>query len=169
MVGIDDVKNIISLYDLRDSARIKRKAVGKNVIIMGSGFIAMELLQPLNSIAKSIKVIQRSRRPYGLILGDTIGRLVQQMCAKRYSKVEFVGCDEVKKVIGNNTKEISSVITLKKRELKCELLIYAIGGVPNTEFLQFYPKFSESKKYMLPNTSLGMHSSGFIPVNEVCP
>jgi pyruvate/2-oxoglutarate dehydrogenase complex dihydrolipoamide dehydrogenase (E3) component len=160
----------MGLYDLRDSLKIKQKSTGKNVVIMGSGFIGMELLGPLNIIAKSVTVVQRSSRPYGIVLGETVGRLVQSTCERRYKKVSFVSCDEIKQAIGNDMNEVTKVVTLKKREIDCDLLIFAIGGVPNTEFLQPFEFLGgkENISKIPPEMALGMLNTGYIPVTEVC-
>lgn len=169
MIG-SDLKNVLSLYDLRDSRKIKDKCSGKTVVIMGAGFIAMELLGPLSSIATQIYVIHRSKRPYGQVLGDTVGRLVQQTLIRKHKKkVVFVSCDAIKQIYGNGNKEVVKLTTMKNRELKCDVVIFATGGIPNTGFVMSYKSELENDGFKLPEEAgLGINQAGHIPVNEVC-
>lgn len=163
-----DLGNIETLYDLRDSRRIKEKSKGNVVVMMGAGFIAMEILPSLSLLARRVYVIHRSKRPYGITFGDSVGRVVQQHLLKKFGRnVRFICSDAIKKIYGNAKKNVWKIRTLKKRSIRCDLVIFAIGGIPNTDMILPYKPQLENDGFKLPHEpALGMQG-GFIPVNEV--
>jgi pyruvate/2-oxoglutarate dehydrogenase complex dihydrolipoamide dehydrogenase (E3) component len=151
---------------LKDSARIKKKTEGKSVVIMGTGFIAMELISSLHSHCKDITVLGRSKRPYGAVLGETVGRIIEQKVTEKWKNITIYGCEEIKRIKGDDHGKVRKVVTTKKREISCDVVIYAIGAVPNTEFL--LPPIEEGDlTTAIPKLPLNALSSGHIPTNEV--
>jgi NADPH-dependent 2,4-dienoyl-CoA reductase/sulfur reductase-like enzyme len=104
-----------------------------------------------------------------MVLGDTIGRLIQQWIIQKYGKkITFIPCDALKQIYGNKNKEVTSVLTLKKRKINCDLVVFAMGGAPSTDYILPYRRRKEDEGFKFPHApALGMNSAREIPVNEV--
>ncbi len=152
----DDLKNIFYLHSLAQCLNIMEVAgvQGKELVLVGSSFISMELAEALSPTASKIHIVSRSRVPYGLAFGETIGEVLLKHFLSKLSNVVFHASAEVKEFIGD-TGEVSEVITSNGEKLKCDLVVIAIGGTPNTQFLK--------------DTGIQLHSTNnSILVNKVC-
>jgi pyruvate/2-oxoglutarate dehydrogenase complex dihydrolipoamide dehydrogenase (E3) component len=127
------LKNIITLSTLEDSIQVAVLARGSSVVILGSSFIAMELAEALVPIAKHIHIISRAKAPYGVVLGETTGKVILQHFLECVRNVTFHCTDDVYAFQGNAKNEVETVVTMKKRVLPARVVVVAIGAVPNTE------------------------------------
>ncbi|CAG7818905.1 unnamed protein product [Allacma fusca] len=136
-----DLKNIITLYNMEDASQIASQAAGKDVLICGSSFIAMELATSLKSKANQVNIIGRSRSPYGIVLGPSTGKAILNHLLEGPdgNKVRYWGIDEVKSFEGNDKNEVVKAFTMKKKAFDAQLVILAIGAIPNTDFLEDTP------------------------------
>lgn len=148
-----DLKGVLTLYDLADSNKIKEAVSGKTLVVMGGGFISMELIPPLCAVCEKVIVMYRGSYPYGALLGEKIALAVQQMLSDKFKeKLAFISGDSIKEIVGSESQEVASVLTDKGQSLSCGAVLYAIGSVPNTEYL----------KDQLTNLT----PQGFIPVDK---
>ena len=101
----------------------------------------MELATSLRTKAKHINIIGRSRSPYGIVLGPTTGKAILNhlLSIPDGNKIRYWGVDEVKSFEGNSQGEVTRVLTVKRRAFEAQLVILAIGAVPNTEYLEDTP------------------------------
>ena len=134
-----DLKNIVTLTTLNEATVIAKRAVGNSVCIIGSSFIAMELAESLSRIALHVHILSRGKAPYGLVLGETTGKAILQHFLLSVKNVTFHCTDDVYCFQGNPRGEVVRVLTMKKRTLPAELVVIAIGGIPNTDFLLTTP------------------------------
>jgi NADPH-dependent 2,4-dienoyl-CoA reductase/sulfur reductase-like enzyme/nitrite reductase/ring-hydroxylating ferredoxin subunit len=159
-------RNVLTLHSLKDSARIMEKTRGKTVVIFGAGFIGMELASSLQSHCESITILSRNPRPYGTILGESVGRMIQQRIIRKHPNIKFFGCEDIRKIQGDKVrKRVTGIVTLKGREIRCDVVIFAIGGIPCTDFLlNAYDtvEFGKAARKL----PLNMSHEGYIPVNE---
>ncbi|CAL8118627.1 unnamed protein product [Orchesella dallaii] len=150
-----NLKNIYTISDIHEAQRVYDVSKGKTVVIEGSGFIAMELVSTMKNYAKMSYIVTRQKRPFQTVLGETIGKALQRHIMKNVSNVEFFTFDEIRSITGNEKGEVKMVKTLKKREINCDVVVYAIGSVPNSEL------FSADKRALV-------SKSGHIVVTEFC-
>lgn len=149
-----DLKNIFTISSISEAQEVYDTCKGKTVVIEGSGFVAMELVSTLKNYAKMCYIITRQKRPYQTVLGETVGRALQRLVMNHVPHLEFYCFDEIRKIVGNSSGEVKSVKTLKKKEIPCDVVVYAIGSVPNSEL------FAEDKRALV-------SKSGHIVVTEV--
>jgi len=148
------LKNIYTISDIHEAQRVYDVSKGKTVVIEGSGFIAMELVSTMKNHAKMSYIVTRQKRPFQTVLGETIGKALQRHILNDVSNVEFFTFDEIRSITGNDKGEVKMVKTLKKREINCDVVVYAIGSIPNSEL------FAADKRALV-------SKSGHIVVTEV--
>lgn len=149
-----NMKNIFTISSISEAQNVYDICKGKTVVIEGGGFVAMELVSTLKNYAKMCYIITRQKRPFQTVLGETVGRSLQRHVMSHVPHLDFFTFDEIRKINGSDNGEVRSVRTLKKREIPCDVVVYAIGSVPNSEL------FAEDKRALV-------SKSGHIVVTEV--
>ena len=77
--GSDKANNVFSLRSPKDANEIAIRSEQKNVVIIGSSFIGMEVAAYLSSKAASVTVVGKSPTPFAGVLGDQVGKWVQNL------------------------------------------------------------------------------------------
>lgn len=122
-------------YRLRtyDESKALRSAVspGKRVVILGAGFIGLELAATLVSLGCVVSIVAQEPIPLGPILGDQFGLEIQ----RRHEShgVSFYLSNAVKELIGKD--EIQGVVLSDQTSIPCDIFIEAVGSEPNTSWL----------------------------------
>lgn len=121
-----------SLRTYDDAKRI-RSAVspGKKVVILGAGFIGLELAATLKKLGCSVDVVAMETTPLAPIIGELFGKEVQN---RHESKgVNFHMSNSVTNLIGDTF--VTGVLLGSGKSLECDIFIEAVGSLPNTEWL----------------------------------
>lgn len=71
--------NIFYVRSYKDANRVSEASAGKEVVILGSSFIAMEAAAFLKNKASSVTVVARSSVPFASILGDEVGKRIKAL------------------------------------------------------------------------------------------
>ncbi|XP_021366051.1 apoptosis-inducing factor 3-like isoform X1 [Mizuhopecten yessoensis] len=143
-----DLGNVRMLRTPADANFIAENAVGKNVVIIGSSFIGMEVAAYLADKAASVSVVDIIKTPFQLVLGDKVGALLKQMHEEH--GVKFYLERGIKEFSGEDGHVTEAVLSDDTR-LPADLCVLGVGVVPTTDFLK--------------SSGLTMNR-GFIPVNE---
>jgi len=152
--GATSVDNVFVLRSPSDGNGIAEKAEGKNVVIVGSSFIGMEVAAFLStkSGAASVTVVGNSPLPFGTILGDKVGEWIMKLHQAK-GKVQFVmGTNPVEFVAGEDDTSLSKIVMADGRELPADLCVLGVGVEPNTDYLAATPIEKDPR--------------GFVQVNE---
>ncbi|PIK53726.1 putative apoptosis-inducing factor 3 isoform X3 [Apostichopus japonicus] len=128
-----DLKNVCSLRSPDDANYIAQLGNGKNVVIVGSSFIGIEVASFFSGKAGSVTVIGRGSVPYAATLGEQIGGAVKKLAEEKGVKFhmncsvkEFKGQDDV----------LSSIVLSNDEEISADVCVLGVGVTPATEFLQ---------------------------------
>jgi len=151
-----DLQNIYTLHSLADAQKICEAVKDKRVVIAGSSFIAMEVASSIKDIVSSVTVISRSRYPFQSVLGGLVGRAILRHVMRKSKNVYFRGVDEVRAILGEKGA-VAKVLTLRKKIYLCDVLLFAVGAIPNTGFIA--PE-QRGSPFLL-------NTHGYIPVDEV--
>lgn len=117
-----------------DDAKALRKAApsGSRVVILGAGFIGLELAATLRKLGCAVDVVAIESTPLAPILGEEFGEEVRRRHESEGVRFhlertveDLIGADRVEGVRLNGGEVI-----------ECSVLIEAVGSLPNTEWLE---------------------------------
>ena len=128
-----NLKGVYELKTLEDGLLLKEEFMDKtikDVIIVGGGYIGIELAEAMADLKRNVKVIELADR----ILMSFDQEITDIAYKELYRNQIDIKCGEkVEKIIG--TDKVEGVETTKGR-YKAQLVILAIGVKPATEFLK---------------------------------
>jgi len=156
-----DFQNLVesgrfSLRTYDDAKRIRSSvATGKHVVILGAGFIGLELAATLRKLGCSVDVVAMETTPLAPIIGELFGKEIQ----KRHEAegVRFHMNNSVKDLIGDSF--VTGVILGDGKSLECDIFIEAVGSLPNTEWLEG-SVLDKSNGVLTDNTLRAVNSDG---------
>ena len=117
-----------------DNAKAIRQAVGsgKNVVILGSGFIGLEVAATLKGLGCGVKIVAMEDIPLGPILGESFGKEIRRRHEAK--GIEFYLENRVTDLVGDDA--ITHVKLVDGQSLPCDIFIEAIGSSANVEWLE---------------------------------
>lgn len=133
-----DFQNLVesgrfSLRTYDDAKRIRSAvAPGKHVVILGAGFIGLELAATLKKLGCSVDVVAMEATPLAPIIGELFGKEIQ--IRHEAKGVRFHMNNFVKDLVGESF--VTGVILGDGKSLECDIFIEAVGSLPNTEWLE---------------------------------
>ncbi|XP_071994224.1 apoptosis-inducing factor 3-like [Engystomops pustulosus] len=127
------LKNIFYLRFPEEANAISEAANGKNVVIMGSSFIGMEIAAFLADKANSVSVIGRSDVPFQAVLGAQIGEVAMKLLKEQ--GVNFYMRTEVREIREDNG-QVKEVILRNGTQLPADVVVAGIGVTPVSNFVK---------------------------------
>ncbi len=130
----EELQGVIYVDDIENADRVKLEASkAEKVVVVGSGYIGVEMADAISRLGKKISVIEVAERPlpeYDAEIAAIIKAEMEKYVDLKLSErvVAFEGKERVEKVITN------------KDEYPCDLAIVAIGVLPNTEIAEDFVK-----------------------------
>ena len=122
-----------SLRTYDDAKRIRSAvAPGKHVVILGAGFIGLELAATLKKLGCSVDVVAMETTPLAPIIGELFGKEIQ--IRHEAKGVRFHMNNSIKDLVGESF--VTGVILGDGKSLECDIFIEAVGSLPNTEWLE---------------------------------
>lgn len=134
LFDISQIDNAATFRSVRDCEEIARGIIGKNVVIIGAGPIALELLDTLmrNNDAKSITLIVRSEYLYSRDLNSAAVALIRGIFeSDPRIKIDFNDAIVDREIAGS---AITRILTRKGTEIDDPFLIFGVGIDPNIAF-----------------------------------
>ena len=126
-----DLGGVTYLRTLDDAEVIIRLAKkGQRVVIIGGGFIGLELAASLTSLGMRCDVVELQPRIWSRFAPEQLSFFFQDYCIAKGVRFHFE--DKVIGILGKNRK-VSRVCLESKRELDCDMVCIGVGIVPNTE------------------------------------
>jgi len=132
--GIKTLKNIFTLKSIDDGIELKKaimKEENKEILVIGAGYIGIEVIEAAKQLGKNVRVIQRGKRVMGASFDREITDLMEEEI--RSHGVDLHLEEVVKKIEGNGVVE--RVIT-DKGEYNADIVVIATGVRPATGFLE---------------------------------
>ncbi|GAB4118044.1 MAG: CoA-disulfide reductase [Candidatus Caldatribacteriota bacterium] len=123
-----DAPNVFTLRDIPDTLAIKNfvdEHNPKSAVVVGAGFIGMELVENLHKRGVAIIIIELANQVLAP-LDTEMASLVHQHLKEK--KIEFYLNDEIKEV--EHRREFSLVKLKSGREIKTDMLLIGIGVRP---------------------------------------
>jgi len=134
----EELEGVIYIDDILTAEKVKRLTLkAENVVIVGSGYIGVEMADAISRLGKKVTVIEIAERPLpeydaeiAAILKSEMEKIVNLRLSERV--VAFEGKDRVEKVITD------------KNAYNCDLAIVAVGVAPNVEIAKKIVKLGKS-------------------------
>lgn len=135
MKNVEGKANALTFLDLASTKAVKDMAnKDTRAVVIGGGLIGMKAAEGLSKICKSVDVIELAPRILPSILDAKSEKGVRQHCANK-GGLKFHLEDTVVEAKSKG-KNITSVVLKSGKELKCDLLILAVGVRPETELAE---------------------------------
>jgi 3-phenylpropionate/trans-cinnamate dioxygenase ferredoxin reductase subunit len=105
-------------------------ATASSVLVVGGGFLGMEIASTARGLGKEVTVVDLAP-PLDRLLGTAVGRYVRSVAAQ--AGVRIVVTDAGVRLLGSPTP--TGVELVDGRRLEADLVVSAVGDVPNVEWL----------------------------------
>ena len=129
-IGGAKLSGIHYLRSLDDSKRLRRRAdTAKRAVVVGGGFIAMEVASVLAQKGIETTMIVREERIWSKIFTPSMSRSFESYFSAR--GVRFLKQAEVKEARGKQA--LASVVLNDRRTVECDLMVAGIGVRPVTD------------------------------------
>ncbi len=126
-VSCEELEGVLCIHYIENGERVKEIATKiERIVIIGSGYIGVEMSEAFSRIGKNVTLIEREEMPipdFDPEIGSILKKKLEEKVRVRFNEevVSIEGKDRVEKVITD------------KGEYECELVIVAVGEVPNVE------------------------------------
>ncbi len=125
-----DLPGVHYLRTLDDSASIAAEAgPGKRAVLVGAGFIGMEVAASLAQLGVQVTVIEAQRHIWPRFADDALAGFFQDYCSRK--GIVFQTNEMTAEIRGQAS--CSSVLTRSGKEIPCDLICIGVGIVPNVE------------------------------------
>jgi len=125
-----DLSGIYYLRTLDDSAAIAAEAgPGKRVVIIGAGFIGMEVAASLTQRGVKVTVIESQSHIWNRFADAAIAGFFQDYCTQK--GVTFFTGEKVTAIEGKG--RVSYVMTQSGKEFPCDFVCIGVGIIPNID------------------------------------
>ena len=133
--NVSGKENALTFLDLESTKKVKAKAGNTTkAVVIGAGLIGMKAAEGLSKICESVDVVELSPRILPSILDAKSSKGVKKYIEDN-GHIEFHLGDTVTAARSRGNK-ITSVILKSGKELKCDLLILAVGVRPETSLAE---------------------------------
>ncbi|KAL9006872.1 MAG: hypothetical protein Q9188_000403 [Gyalolechia gomerana] len=153
--GFKDLSNIFLLRTVSDVQAILGavgEEKGKNVVIIGSSFIGMEVANALSS-NNTVTVVGMESAPLERVMGSEVGKIFQKLISKSGVKFHMGASVDSAQPSKKDQSKVGSVSLKDGTSLPADLVILGVGVTPATEYVQ-------------DNSGIQLEKDGSIKTNE---
>ncbi len=124
-----DLEGVYTLRTVENSERIKGEAqAGRRAVVIGAGFIGMEIAASLTGHGVDVTVIEALPRIWARFVDKTLSSYFEDLYTQK--GVTFRTGETVEALQG--TDRVTSVVTSSGEALNCDFVVMAVGIKPNT-------------------------------------
>ena len=126
------LKNIFTIRTLQDGINIRKKMLeSKHAVILGGGYIGIELLEAFHANKIHTVMIERENHILSIFDPEISDMIAKQITQMGDGSIEIITSDAITAFEGNDSVE--RVITRSGRTIETDMVIIAAGIRPNTE------------------------------------
>lgn len=136
--GFKDLENIFLLRTIPNAQSIVSavgEKKGKNVVVVGSSFIGMEVANCL-AADNNVSVIGMESVPLERVMGAEVGKIIHRIVSEKGVKFHLSASVDSALPNESNPKAVGAVKLKDGTTLPADLVILGIGVAPATEFLK---------------------------------
>ena len=162
LFDISRLKNAATFRNAKDCKKIAEGIENKEVVMVGSGPIGLELLETLNSLSniKHITLLVRGNYLYDKTLSPQAKKVIESAYLQS-GKVSISYEDEITDKQIND--DVLTLLKTKKLEIVDPFLIFGVGIKPNIDFAR---EFLECDKGILTNKKMQTEDKDIYAVGE---
>jgi 3-phenylpropionate/trans-cinnamate dioxygenase ferredoxin reductase subunit len=136
LIGVDDtLAGVHYLRTIADSKRLAKDLLpGKRVVVIGGGFIGLEVASAAAKLGLEVTVVERQPTLLERALPADIAAAVERL--HRSHRVAFRLGAGVSGIIANGNGRVSAVGLSDGSELPADVVVIGIGIIPNTELAE---------------------------------
>ncbi|MFL8905818.1 CoA-disulfide reductase [Helcococcus kunzii] len=128
-----DSENVFTVTKLYEVEKLKQYLdKSEEIVIIGSGFIGLEVADQIVELGKKVKIIQKESYPMNKVFDKEFSELITMALEEK--GVEFMVEHSYERFETENG--IATKVITDKGEFECDMAIIAIGFRPNTAFLK---------------------------------
>jgi NADPH-dependent 2,4-dienoyl-CoA reductase/sulfur reductase-like enzyme len=126
-VNCEELEGVLCIHYIENGERVKKMATKiEKIVIIGSGYIGVEMSEAFSRLGKKVILIEKEKKPipdFDPEIGSILKRKLEEKVKARFNEevISIEGKDKVEKVVTD------------KGKYKCEMVIIAVGEVPNVE------------------------------------
>lgn len=152
--GFKELNNVFVLRTIQDVQAINSAAgeKGKNVVIIGSSFIGMEVANTLSK-NHSVTVVGMEKQPMERVMGEEVGKIFRTQVQKAGVKFQMEAGVEKATPKSTDSIVVGAVHLKDGTVLEADLVVLGVGVAPATEFLK-------------ESTSINLEKDGSLKTNE---
>lgn len=130
-----DANNIFSLRTIEDGIKIKQAVQKfKKAIIVGAGYIGIELTEALTKNMIDVVIIEKNNRILSNGFDEDFSKIVQNiMLEKCQNQLEIFLNEKVVKIIKDENNNFKGIKTDSEKEIYADFCIFCMGTKPNAE------------------------------------
>ena len=136
--GFKELKNIFLLRTIPDVEAILSavgEKKGKNIVVIGSSFIGMEVANCLAS-NNTVTVVGMESAPMERVMGAEVGKIFQKLVSKNGVNFKLSASVDSAKPSSSDSSVVGSVELKDGTSLQSDLVILGVGVKPETSYLK---------------------------------
>ncbi len=127
-----ELKNIFTVRTIQDGINIRKQMLNsKKAVILGGGYIGIELLEAFYSNNVHTVMIERQNNILSIFDPEISSMIAQQITDMGEGRIEIITADAITAFEGN--EKVERVITKNGRVIETDMVVVAAGIRPNTE------------------------------------
>jgi NADPH-dependent 2,4-dienoyl-CoA reductase/sulfur reductase-like enzyme len=127
--SFESVPGVFSVRTLDQAIKVKQNLKGDRIVIVGDGILGMELSSEFQRHGKHVTLISKHDSLFPKLDGKVAKYMIQEFC----KVIEVKLNSSLKNIIKTGDK---LNVFLENETIECDLVFFATGIVPNTEFLK---------------------------------
>lgn len=130
-----NLENVFTLRTLNDGVNIKKSVLqNRNAVILGCGYIGIELLEAFVKQGLMVNVIQ-SGNTIMPVFDEDLSEIIQKyVIQKNLEQVRIINNETIVSIEGD--KKVQKIITSSGKEIKTDMVVLSVGVRPNVEIVK---------------------------------
>lgn len=128
-----DLGGVQTLRTLDEALTLKNELSGggKNLVLVGSGWIGMEVAASARGLGNTVTILERGEVPLSIALGDQIGTAFKHV--HEANGVVFHMDANVEGIVGDAAGKHVTGVRYDGQTIPADLVLIGVGAIPNTE------------------------------------
>ncbi|MCH6560711.1 FAD-dependent oxidoreductase [candidate division KSB1 bacterium] len=131
-----DLKNVFTIQTLQDGIDLKKyvdERRPKRVVIVGGGYIAMEMAEAFRAREIEVTVIEKENQILPAFEPEIADKVAAEL--KKHD-VNILASTQVAALRGNSSREVETLFLNNDETLQTDLVLFCIGLAPNTDLAE---------------------------------